>query len=428
MKRNIDLSGGGAAALSPTFLGCAKEESKTSHLTQPTQICLKFKRISTTDKYSPSLEIIIKGRIPSFPITIDIIEDTKALKVIIAFKRPEDLDKAKGLLKTLEIPFTDKGKTSNRKPEFSVIQPKKGEQKEESDEHLETFPLDIIGDHHRGFIEPMLQPIHKFLHPSIRLRLSEFQIDDNTWRDLCKLSVYQKHDIDSTCVPHPNNPESQKEVVQMQQLSTDKSETRKNWKNTGFIWVPKKIMEIPAYWISNCFGVVEEISQHNSEYPVSSHVSPYSVFDPSTFLQILREREPMSVHSEVSHDGHSFWLKDTVIDELYERDTKGNLMSKEPKVRYSQMIQVNAYQKNSRIDVGALGGESFPGFHTRVTPGNILIVYPSRSIESLVKRMSINGEIIRYNYIGKILIPHQFLRNMPDVWVNLQRSSYNASH
>ena len=45
MKRIIDLSGGGAAASLPTFLGCAKEESKTSHLAQPTQICLKFKKI-----------------------------------------------------------------------------------------------------------------------------------------------------------------------------------------------------------------------------------------------------------------------------------------------------------------------------------------------------------------------------------------------
>ena len=427
MKRNIDLSGG-AAALSPTFLGCAKEEPKTSHLAQPTQICLKFKKNSSTEKYSPSLEIIIKGRIPSFPITIDIIEDTKALKVIIAFKHPEDLEKAKGLLKTLEIPFTDKGKTSNRKPEFSVVQPKKGEQKEESDEHLEPFPLVIIGNHHQGLSEPMLQKIHKFLHPSIRLRLSDFQIDDTTWRDLCKLSVYQSHNGDSSCVPHPNNPESQKEVVQMQQLSTDRSEIRKNWKNTGFIWVPKNILEIPAYWISNCFGGIEEIPQHDSESPVSSYVSPHPVFDSLAFLQRLRDREPISVHSEVSHDGHSFWLKDAVIDELYERDTKGNLMSKEPKVRYAQMILVNAYQKNSRIDVGALGGESFPGFHTRVTPGNILIVYPSRTIESLVIGMNRNCEVPRYNYIGKILIPHQFLINMPDVWINLQRSSYSASH
>jgi len=427
MSRNIELNGGGAAASLPTFLGCVKEEAKTSHLAQPTQICLKFKKNSPTEKYSPSLETTIKGRVASFPITIDIAEDTKAVKVIISFKRPEELEKAKGLLKTLEIPFTDKGKTSNRKPEFSVVQPKKGEQKEESDEHLEPFPLDIIGYHHRGLLEPMLQPIHKFLHPSIRRMLSEFQIDDSTWRDLCKLAVYQCHDGDS-CVPHPNNPESQKEIVQMQQLSTDSSEIRKNWKNTGFIWMPKKILEIPAYWISNCFGAVEEIPQHNSESTVSSQVSRYPVFDPSMFLRSLRDRDPISFDSVVSHERQPFWLKDSVIDELYEKDGKGNLMSKEPKIRYAQMIQVNAYQKHSRIDGEALSGESLPGFETKVTPGNILIVYPSRTIESLVQRLSVSRGITRYNYIGKILIPHQFLTNMPDVWVNLQRSSYSASH
>lgn len=220
---------GGVAAVSfPTFSGCVKKAPKTSHLAQSTQICLKFKKNSPSDKFSSSFESTIRTKI-SFEFTLTCTEDAKSVKVTIAFTRPEDLEKSKGLLKILKIPFIDKGKTSNRKPEVSVVQPKKADQKEESAEGLEEFPLSIFGTHHLTLSQPMLQPIHKFIHPSIRLSLCNFQIDDAKWKDIVKIPEYMSHDSDgsgmpSICVPHPNNPKAQEQIVQMQQISSKRND------------------------------------------------------------------------------------------------------------------------------------------------------------------------------------------------------------
>ena len=127
MKKYTVSNGGGAAASLPTFLGCEKKAPKTLHLAQSTTICLKCKKNSPSDKITTSVESVIQTKIP-FEFTISCIEDAKTLKVNITFIRPEDLEKSKSILKILEIPFTDKGKTSNRKPEVSVVQPKKSEQ------------------------------------------------------------------------------------------------------------------------------------------------------------------------------------------------------------------------------------------------------------------------------------------------------------
>lgn len=439
MNRNIELNGGGAAASLPTFLGCVKEEAKTSHLAQPTQICLKFKKNSPTEKYSPSLEIIINGRIPSFPITINIAEDTKAVKVIISFKRPEELEKAKGLLKTLEIPFTDKGKTSNRKPEFSVVQPKKCDQKVESEQHLERFPLGILGNHHLAPVQPMYQPIHKFLHPSIYVSFKGlWLIDDTQWGDLVKLQYYESSkSLGATCncVPHPNNPESKRQIVEMQQSGVH-HDPLKNWMHAGFFWIPKQILEIAEYWIPHFFGVIEEIKQPNPatfiSSPDTSISSPYPVFDKDVFIASLGEKVDTSVQPHDPKSYSSFWLKNTVASALFQSDGLGNLTTN-LKVKYAQMIDVNAYVINPRISGGTSGGESFPGIKERVTiPEHLLIMHPTSNNEILIQQLKGKnsdgvGGIPRYKHVGKVLIPWQFLR-MPEVWVNLERSSHYSGH
>lgn len=432
--------GGGAAASLPTFSGCVNKAPKTSHLAQSTTICLKCKKNSPSDKIATSVESVIQTKIP-FEFKISCIEDAKTLKVNITFIRPEDLEKSKGLLKILEIPFTDKGKTSNRKPEVSVVQLKKADQKEESAEDLEEFPLSIFGTHHLTLSQLMLQPIHKFLHPSIRLSLCNFQIDDAKWRDIVKIPEYTSHDSDgsgmpSICVPHPNNPKAQEQIVQMQQTSSKRNDFGKNWKLKGFIFLPEKILEIPAYWIDNYLGLTEEIPEPDPAtliaHPVPSHVSPYPVFDPYSFLQRLRDMDDFSVQSGTSGSSQAnalFWLKDSVVDALYHRDERGNV-TPNLKVRSAQMIEVNVYHKNQKV-IETFGGEIIPGFDTRVTPVDTLVIYPGAKIESLVERMKgmdLRGiETTKYNHVGKILIPHQFL-NIPEVWVNLKRSSYNKSH
>jgi len=441
MKKYTVSSGGGAAASSPTFLGCEKITPKTLHLVQSATICLKCKKNSPSDKIATSVERVIQTRIP-FEFTISCIEDAKNLKVNITFIRPEDLEKSKSLLKILEIPFTDKGKTSNRKPEVSVVQPKKSEQKEVSAEALEEFPLGVFGTHYLASSQPMLQSQHKFLHPSIRLILHNFQIDDTKWKNIVKLSEYTSYDLvgsgmPNICVSHPNNPEAQQQIVQMQQSSFNKNDLEKNWKLKGFIFVPEKILEIPDYWTNNYLNDVPEIQEPDPATliasPVSSHVSPYRIFDTESFLKRLRDIEPISVQSETSgasQDNSPFWLKDAVLDALYQKDKGGNV-TQDLKVRCAQMIEANFYQKNQKV-IEAFGGEIIPGFDTRVIPGDTLVVYPGANIESLVERMKgkdLRGiETSKYNHIGKILIPHQFLMNMPEVWVNLKRSSYSSSH
>lgn len=121
---SLKSCGGGAAASSPTFSGCVKKAPKTSHLAQSMQICLKFKKNSPSDKFSSSFESTIRTKI-SFEFTLICTEDAKSVKVTISFTRPEDLEKSKGLLKILEIPFIDKGKLPIESRKFPLFSQKK---------------------------------------------------------------------------------------------------------------------------------------------------------------------------------------------------------------------------------------------------------------------------------------------------------------
>jgi hypothetical protein len=438
MKRNIDLSGGGAAASLPTFLGCVKEEAKTSHLAQPTQICLKFKKNSSTEKYSSNLEMIINGRIPSFPITIDIAEDTKAVKVIISFKRPEDLEKAKGLLKTLEIPFTDKGKTSNRKPEFSVVQPKKCDQKVESEQHLEPFPLGILGDHYLAPVQLMHQSTHKFLHPHIYNFFSgpTWSIDDTRWGNTVNLQYYQSSKSLGTrsyCVPHPNNPESRRQIVEMQQMGPH-YHTLRNWTHSGFVRVPVGVLEIPAYWIPDCCGLNEDIQKPDPATLISSPQapisSPYPVFDKDAFIAGLGEEVKVSVHPKDPKSQSAFWLKESVASALFQTDACGNITTN-LRTRFAQMIGVNAYVKNPGISRGTSDGENFPGIKDKVPiPDHLLIFVPGSTWENIIRQMtgkSIDGRggNLMYKRVGEVLIPWQILKT-PQAWEIFERSSYSS--
>lgn len=440
MKNAKAHSGGGAAAAaSPlTFSGCRAVCAESAHLQKPTQMMLKFPKKSPKDDPPYNLEDIRRLN-PLVEITIEVTQTEKCFKVLVGFKSAEDLEKFKSLLKTCEFLSTTKGKTSKWKPEVSVVQPKKSEkseQKEESAVDLEPFPLGILGDHHLASVQPMHQSVHKFLHPSIYLSfMGSWRIDERRWGDLVKLQFYESSKTlgnSSTCVPHPNNPESQRDIVQMQQGGMH-YETLKNWKHAGFFWVPRKVLEIPEYWIPNCVGSNEEIQQSDPATLisplVSCHVSPYPVFDPDAFTASLGD---ISVHPQDSTNHVSFWLTDAVASALFQTDDRGNITTS-LKVRYAQMVETDAYLRNQRVDGDTLDGEIFPGFETRVTPPNhLLVMHPSSCIEIFVLGMKGKtcgglGGIRRYDQIGKVLIPFQFL-SMPQVWVNLKRSSYRSWH
>ena len=415
MRKVKVYSGGGAAAVAPplTFLGCPETSEETAHLHKPTRMQLKFSKKSPKDELPYNLEDKIHSCIPSVEITIEVTQNDKCFKILVDFKSPEDLEKSKSLLKTFQFLSTSKGKTSNWKPEVSVVQPKKGEQKEKSAADDEDFPLGIFGDEHLASVQPMQQRSHRFLLLSIKSRLGPWMCGEKEWGNLAKLPVYQSLPVleDSyICVPHPNNPESHDEIVQMQQkgIHTDRS---KNWTFRDFVWVPKKILEIHDYWKPN--WNTEEIIQPAPATLiaplVSCHGSLYPAFNPVEFLESLGEHAQVSVVPPQceSQALTSFWLRDDVIDAIFHIDEHGQITSL--KLRFAQMIQVSAYwsnpSKNTLCDV------TFRGFETRVArPRSILIMHPTQG-----RRMP------SYNYIGKVLIPWQFLR-MPQVWVSLKMS------
>jgi len=436
--------GGAAAAASPlTFSGCCPVCADSPHLQKPTQIMLKFSKKSPKDDPPYNLEDNIRRLNPSIEITIEVTQNDKCFKVLVDFKSAEDLEKSKSLLKTCEFLSTTKGKTSKWKPEVSVVQQKKSEQKEEESAiDLEEFPLGILGNHHLASVEPMHQSVHKFLHPSIYLQFVEsWRIDERSrrrWRNLEKLHIYESSKTlgnSSTCVPHPNNPESQRDIVQMQQGGMH-YDTLKNWKHAGFIWVPRKVLEIPEYWIPHCVRSNEEIQQSDPTTLisplVSCCVSPYPVFDPDTFIASLGEKVDISVHPQGSKRHISFWLTDDVTSALFQTDDDGNITTN-LKVRYAQMVETDAYLRNPRVDGDTHGGEIFPGFETRVTPPKrLLVMHPISGIEILVSGMKGRtydgfGGIRRYDQIGKVLIPYQ-LFSMPQFWVNLKQSSSSSWH
>lgn len=434
------LGGGAAAAASPlTFSGCCPVCADSAHLEKPTQIMLKFSKKSPKDDPPYNFEEIIRRQIPSVVTTIEFIQNDKFFKVLVGFKSAEDLEKFKSHLKICQFLSTTKGKTSNWKPEVSVVQPKKSEQKKESAIVLEEFPLGILGDHHLASGQPMYQSSHKFLHHSIYLQfMVSFKIDEKKWGDLEKLQFYESSKIlgtTSICVPHPNNPESKRDIIQMQQGGIH-SDFLKNWKYAGFIWVPRRVLEIPEYWIPRCAGSDQEIQQSDPATLisplVSCHVSPYPVFDLGTFIASLGEKVDISVHPEDSKRHISFWMTDDVTSALFQTDDDGNITTN-LKVRYAQMVETDAYVRNPRVDGDTHGGEIFPGFETRVTPPKcLLVMHPSSCIETLVSGMKGKtydgfGGIKRYDQIGKVLIPYQ-LFSMPQVWVNLKKSPYYSSH
>lgn len=168
MKRGIANSGGGAAAVAPplTFSGSSAVHAESAHLQTPTEMLLKFSKDPSKVILPPNLEHIKYQKLSTDKITIKVAEEAKCFKVLIGFKSSEELEKSKGLLKTCQFLSTNKGKTSNWKPEVSVVQPKKSEKKDESAIEKEDFPLGIFGDHYLS-VQPMLQHNHRSLHSQI---------------------------------------------------------------------------------------------------------------------------------------------------------------------------------------------------------------------------------------------------------------------
>jgi len=268
-----------------------------------------------------------------------------------------------------------------------------------------------------------------------------WKIDEGKWCDLVKLHIYESSKTlgnSSKCIPHPNNPESQRDIVQMLQMQQGVMyhDTFKNWKYAGFIWLPKKILQIPEYWIPNCVGSDEEIQQPDPATLisplVSCHVSPYPVFDLDAFIASLREKVDISVHPQGSKSHVSFWLTDDVTSALFQTDDHGDI-TPNLKFRYAQMLEAPFYLKNPRVDGDTPGGEIFPGFETRVTPPKrLLVMHPSSGIETFISGMKGKtydgfGGIQKYDRIGKVLIPFQLL-DMQEAWVNLKPSPSQIWH
>ena len=435
-------SGGGAAAVaSPlTFSGCRPVCAESAHLQKPTQMMLKFSKKSPKDDPPCNLEAIIQHQIPSVEITIEVIKNDKSFKVLVGFKSAEDLEKSRSLLKTCQFLSTTKGKTSNWKPEVSVVQPKKSEQEKESAVDSEPFPLVILGNHHLASVKPMHQYDHKFLHRFIYLQFTmNFKLDERKWGDLKKLQFYESSKFlgtTSICVPHPNNPESQRDIIQMQQGGMH-SDSLKNWKHAGFIWVPRRVLEIPEYWIPHCERSDEEIQQLDPATLisplVSCHVSPYPVFDLGMFIASLGEKVDISVHPQDSKRHILFWLTNDVTSALFQTDDDGNITTNLMMPRCAQMLEADAFFRNPKVDGDTHGGEIFPGFKTRVIPPKrLLVMHPCSGIKTLVSGMKGKtydgiGGIQRYDQIGKVLIPHELV-NMHQFWVNSERSTSSSWH
>ena len=439
-------SGGGAAAVAPplTFSGCSAIREESAHLQTPTQILLKFIKGPSKCVLPSNLEHLICKRLPIDKVTIEVTETDKCFKVFVGFESSKELEKSKSLLKTLSVPLTTKGKTSIWKPEVSVVQPKKSEQKDDSDDKKEDFPLGIFGDYSQVPIQPMLQHDHKFIH----LRLYDafkggkggLRIDIEKWGNLVKLPVYESLTLlgnSSICVPHPHNPEAQRDIVHMQQMCAH-NEVNRNWRHSDSIWIPREVLGIREFWAPSWVRLwgrgQEEIQQPDPATliaPPASPASPYPVFNKVAFLESLKEQ----VHGSVAPQSASkdvdvpCWLTDAATEALFQRDADGNLTPNPKTDRFAQMIEVSAYRLNSRYGKHPpkLSGVTFHGFETRVTPpDHLVIVHPITDIERFVRGIRIE-EIPKYNYHGKVLIPHQFIR-MPEVWVKLEKSTYTTWH
>jgi len=430
-------SGGGAAAVAPplTFSGCSAICEASAHLQKPTEILLKFIKGPSNGVLPPNLKQTIYDRLSIDNFTIEVTDNDKCFKVLIGFESSSELDRSKSLLKTLSVPVTTKGKTSNWKPEVSVVQPKKSEQKDDSADKKEDFPLGIFGDYSQ--VPSMLQDKHKYLH--LRLHdafIGPWRIDKEKWRNIVKLPVYESLASlgnSSICIPHPNNPEAQRDIVQMQQMGA-RNELNRNWRYSDSIWVPEDVLGIREFWAPSYHRLwgQEKIQQPDPATliaPPASPASPYPVFNKVAFLESLREQVHGSVvpQSDSKDDGVPCWLTDATTDALFQRDADGELTPNSKTDRFAQMIEVSAYVRNRRYGDPKRGGVVFHGFKTRVTPPDqLVIVHPATDIERFVRGIRIE-EILKYNYHGKVLIPHQFI-TMPEVWVKLERSTNTTWH
>ena len=438
MKNTKTYSGGGAAAAAPplTFLGCSAIREASAHLQKPTEILLKFIKGPSNGVLPPNLKQTIYDRLSIDNFTIEVTDNDKCFKVLIGFESSSELDRSKSLLKTLSVPVITKGKTSNWKPEVSVVQPKKSEQKDDSADKKEDFPLGIFGDYSQ--VTSMLQDKHKYLH--LRLHdafIGPWRIDKEKWRNIVKLPVYESLASlgnSSICIPHPNNPEAQRDIVQMQQMGA-RNELNRNWRYSDSIWVPEDVLGIREFWDPNYNrlwgqGKMQQPDPTTLIAPPASPASPYPVFNKVAFLESLREQVHGSVvpQSAFKDNGVPCWLTDAATEALFQRDADGKLTPNPKKDRFAQMIEASAYRPNSRYGEPTRSCVvTFHGYETRVTPPDqLVIVHPTSDIERFVRGIRFE-EIPKYTYHGKVLIPHQFI-TMPEVWVELERSGNTTWH
>jgi hypothetical protein len=183
-----------------------------------------------------------------FVENVDIEKLTKKVVVTITFKSHDDLEKSKQILRILEFPFTYKGKNIVKKSsKIDVVLLKSKSMPEEAQNSLEEFPLEVLGNHHQAAPEPLHQSVNKFLHPYISSKIIHWDMNGK-WSNLCRVNQYIGPVFcggQSTCIPHPNNPKAQQDIVQMQQPSatrTSRTTEGENWTFFRPVWVPRYIL------------------------------------------------------------------------------------------------------------------------------------------------------------------------------------------
>jgi hypothetical protein len=434
-KTSISLGGGGAAASSsPTFLSFEEIDIDTAHLAKPKDAILKFALKSQTDMPPSNLDYQIKCKVGMFDVTLDIERKKNSIVANLHFKTPDELERSKGLLKTLEVLFTDKGKTSTRRPEFSVVQSKKGERIEDLEKDLEEFPIAVLGgNYHLKSMEPMNKNVHMFLNKDIKNTLQSWSLDG--YARIIKLPMYKPKYSDGNgiidyCIPHPNNPNAQSTIVDMQQSSTNQKDPNFNWTHEGYIFVPQQILAIKEYWSDNRYGVSclpaesGPISLSGSISSLSKTIFPK--FNPEQFLERLGLIEP--ILPVLGPRFENFFLKPSVISMIFNFDSNGRLTENPNKVRWAQMIPALAFQRNANIFSDHKTSLLVPGYKTQFELANILIVCPGKSFKS-PDGLRFRSDTRENLYLApvKVLIPHEFYLNMPEVWVQLERLDYIIS-
>jgi len=431
---------GGAAAQSLTFLPYEECRAQTPHLRSPTSITVNFQLKSPTDKPSSDLGDYIRLKFSMMSLDIKTEKRENTLMLTLSFEKHEDLKKSKGSLQSLEFMFTDKGKSSKRKPQILVVQPRKGERTEDPELGLEPFPVAVLGkDFHMELRGLMNQDEHKFLNNDIVMmihRLNQSQLLDERWAQIIKLPVYHsghpglKIGGSSQCVPHPNNPMAQAEIFNMQKSSPNKTDFNFNWFYTGYISVPKEILAIKVYWQDNRFGVSELPTDSDMMSLCAPIVSTFKFWLPRfniiDFLIGLSQLEPIS---PVPGPGfESFFLRTHVISMLFKFDKHGRFEENPNRERYAQMIPVSAFERNHRVVPDHKTSCMLPGYKTQLELRDILIVCPGKSFKLPVGKVFGSERRLDLYYSSvKVLIPHEFLLNMPEVWEQFERRDYIVS-